>query len=139
MGQVFPVSPGPQRPSPQKVQSCGQLNGVSVEAHTPSPHTTVGGQSVGQVALVSGDTHTPSPQPPQSAGHVVGVSVRPQIPSPQITMQSLRHVVLSPGAQMPSPHVGFEQSATQLTASSLVPQMPSPQKPQSMEQLVPFS
>jgi hypothetical protein len=115
------------------------VKGVSVPEQTPSPHTTVGTQSFGQLDVVSGGTHWPSPQPPQSTGHVVGVSVRPQTPSPQITMQSDRHVCASPGAQMPSPHTVFEQSAAQLVASSFVPQMLSPQNPQSTEQVVPFS
>jgi hypothetical protein len=51
-------------------------------------------------------------------------------------MQSERHVWISPGPQMPSPQTTTAQSAGQLVASSFVPQILSPQVPQSIEQLL---
>jgi hypothetical protein len=130
-GHDVVVSPGPQRPSPQKLQSFGQLKGFSGETHLPSPHTVVGAQSMGQLRDVSGRTHCLSPQPPQSRGHVEGVSPVPHTPSPQGTTQSLGHVWVSPGAQRPSPQVFLGQSLGQVAFVSVVLQMPSPQRAQS--------
>jgi hypothetical protein len=60
-------------------------------------------------------------------------------PSPQTTKQSAGHVCCSPAEHWPSPHTMRPQSMAQLWAVSPAPQIASPQKPQSIEQVFAFS
>ena len=86
----------------------GQLNGFSPGPQKPSPHRVQTPQSTWQVAQLSPmeALHTPLPQNPQSMGHEAGVSPKVQAPSPHLggDPQSMGQVnIVSPGPQKPSP------------------------------------
>jgi hypothetical protein len=146
IGQLKGFSPGPQKPSPhrvQKPQSAWHVEQLSPwnPSQIPLPQKP---QSKGHDAGVSPKVHAPSPQRGgvrQSIGQVKAVSVGPQIASPQKPMlpQSIGHVPRgpdSPGSQMRFPQTLRLQSLGQLLGVSPGSQNPLPQKkPQSRGQV----
>jgi hypothetical protein len=108
-GHVFTDSPALHAPSPQNaitLQSAGQLAPVSPLEQTPSPQA--GLQSAGHDAAVSPELQTPLPQAglPQSIGHEAFVSPPWHLPSPQIAWfrQSTGQLfAVSPESHLPLP------------------------------------
>jgi hypothetical protein len=142
LGQVSEFSPGSHRPLPHTTptgQSRGHEAEFSVEEQIESPQKP---QSCGQLEMVSGGAQKRFPQKfgPQSTEHAIGFSPNSgwHEPSPQYGLQSLGQFPnVSPRSRSQTrlPHALIVQSCGQVLRSSPTPHIPSPHLPQSTEQL----